>query len=127
MAWDHEEQILQQNGITHAEWAVLITAGYYVPFPRGRFIPHAVWEHNHAERYDDVNEATVAAAIESCLTRGWITVTYEGHVERERDVLGEYTGETTEYPEDGITLTDAGHDIHNRIAIGLYGRDYFSS
>jgi formylglycine-generating enzyme required for sulfatase activity len=127
MPWEHEQRVLAKHGVTNAEWAVLITAGYYISFPRSCFISHAVWEGNGGVPHGEVVQAAVAEALATCLEKGWVAPTEEGHVERERNVLGEYTGETTTYPKDGVVLTDAGHDIHNQIAIGVYGRDYFAT
>lgn len=127
MPWDHQERVIEEHGVTHSEWAVLITAGYYIPLPRDSFVQQAVWEVNNGDPYDDVNEASVVRAIDTCLTRNWIALTAEGHVERERNVLGVYTGASTTYPRDGIVLTEDGHNIHNSIAIASYGREYFAS
>lgn len=115
MPWEDQQRIRAELGVTNPIWAVLITAGYYIPLPRDRFIPHAVWEVNNANPRDDVDDRSVAQAIDTCLSRGWIRLTAEGHSERERNRLGEFTGESTTYPKDGIVLTELGHDVHNRI------------
>lgn len=127
MPWEREQQVLAEHGVTNAEWAVLITAGYYVSLSHSRFIPHAVWEGNGGIRHGKLDRAAVAKALTSCLKKGWVAMTKKGHIERERNVLGEFTSETMVYPKDGVVLTEAGHDIHNQIAIGIYGRDYFST
>ena len=121
------DRFLAEHGVRMAEWAVLLTAGYYVPLSRPGFIPHATWEGNGGVSHGDVDQASVAEALTSCLEKGWVVLTEEGHVERERNVLGKYTGETTTYPKDGVVLTDSGRELHNRIAIGVYGRDYYAT
>jgi hypothetical protein len=125
-----EQRAIDSHGATEAEWVVLLTAGYYIPLPKDRFIPQAAWEGRSGrseQREGDVSEQQIAEAIDSCLLKGWVRLTEEGHVEHERNVLGSHTGETTEYPKDGIALTEAGHRIHSGIAIAIHGRDYYSS
>src|SRR5690348_7399801 len=120
--WQHEEDVLAANGLTHGEWAVLITAAYYIPLPVRHFIPHAAWESAH-----DTTEAQARRGYESCLSRGLIRLTEAGHVERERHVFGQYTGESTEYPADGVVLTEAGYALHSKVCLELFGPEYFAT
>jgi len=127
---------LALHAATPAEWAVLITAGYYIPLPRNKFASHAEWEARAGcpRTENDVTEAQVAEAIDSCLLKGWIQLTEKGHVEQHRDVFGRLTGGRpedpvgcTEYPADGIVLTELGQKVHSAIAIAHLGRAYFET
>jgi hypothetical protein len=121
--------MLAANCVTSAKWAVLLTAGYYIPVSKARFIPQAAWEARagRTPREGDLEEHEIAAALEACLSNGWVQLTELGHAERNRTVLGVDVGVTTIYPENGVVLTDSGHEIHNRVAIAIFGRDYFAS
>ena len=124
---EERQRILAENGVTEAEWAILVTAGYYIPLPKQQFIQQAAWESRTGQpsREGDITEQQAAAALESCLAKGWAKLTECGHEERERNVLGEFCGELCIYPQDGVALTDQGHELNRRISIAIFGRDYF--
>lgn len=115
-------QALAKHGVTEPEFAVLATAGYYVPLPRDRFIPHAVWEASPLCS-DEVNDRSVDDAVESCLSHKWVELTFRGHVEEHRDRLGNCTGKRTSYPDNGIVLTELGEKLLWRIRIEMHGRE----
>jgi hypothetical protein len=122
-----EDRALAENCVSDAEWAILITAGYYIPIPRGRFGQQAAWEARcgRPEREGDVTDQQASDAIVSCLSKGLIRLTEDGHKEPERNVLGRFTGEVTEYPAEGIVMTEKGYGIYNRIRIAIRGIDYY--
>jgi hypothetical protein len=124
---EHKSQILAANGVSSAEWAVLSSAAYYTPISRRRFIPQAAWESRcgRKPRPGDLEEHEISTALDACLAKDWVMLTKQGHVERERGVLGEYTGDKFVYPDQGVVLTDSGHELHSRVAIEIFGRDYF--
>jgi hypothetical protein len=127
--WEHEDRMLAANFVTSAEWAVLLTAGYYIPVSKGRFIRQAAWESRagRTPSEGDLEEHEIAAALEACLSNGWVQLTKQGHAEKNRTLLGVYTGVTTIYPNNGIVLTETGHEVHKRVATAIFGREYFAS
>ncbi len=120
MKWDHEVHVLKAHGLTYGDWAILITAGYYIPVAGERFIEQATWEIQKGAKTEDVREG-----YDRCLTNGWVRLVREGHMEHDIDVFGMKTGDITEYPENGVILTEAGHALHSKVAIEIFGADYF--
>ena len=118
--WKHEREILEKHGVSIGEWAILISAGYYIPLSRDRFLSHAVFEYN-----DPIKPNEVADGLESCLNNRWASLTPIGHIENERNIFGQLTGVQTEYPKDGVVLTERGHMIHRMLAFEIHGEEYF--
>lgn len=120
MIWDKEVRVLQEHGLTYGDWAILITAGYYIPLAGDRFIEQAVWESLGRATLDEVRKG-----YDHCLSHAWIKLVPAGHQEHERNVFGEKTGDVTEYPENGIVLTDSGHHLWASVGLALFGSQYF--
>ena len=90
--------VINDHGITHSEWAVLLTAGYYVPLPRDRFIPHAVWEVNNETVREAGHQVQLIDALGEAINQmrewgpcHWIGLTNEEIVERidaENEIIG---------------------------------------
>ena len=121
MNWrEHKANVLNTHGLTFGDWAILITAGYYIPVAGERFIDQATWESQGNATLEEVRKG-----FERCLAQGWVQLVSEGHVEYNLNVFGEKTGDVTEYPENGVTLTQSGHAIKSKVAIAEYGADHF--
>jgi hypothetical protein len=68
----------------------------------------------------DLEKHEISAALDACLAKDWVMLTRQGHVERDRGVLGEYTGNKFVYPDQGVVLTDSGHELHSRVLIEIF-------
>ncbi len=121
-------QALGEYGATSAEWAILVTTGYNIPYARKKFAWQAAWEARTGcpPTDGDVTEDQAECAIDSCVAKDWIRLTEPGHIERHRDIFGHHDGNTTMYPRDGIVLTELGHQVLSRIAISIHGREYYA-
>ena len=120
MKWDHEVNVLETHGLTYGDWAILITAGYYIPVAGERFIKQALWEIQGNATLEEVR-----AGFEHCLAQRWVQLVSEGHIEYDLNVFGEKSGHATEYPEDGVSLTQSGHALWSTVAIAIFGAEYF--
>ena len=113
---DHKRQILAENGVTGAEWIVLLTAAYEIPIPESQFVHQAAWEGRAGmePHVGDVGEPEIAEALERCLTKGWVGLNPQA---REGTATDAETGEqfTFEIPETCVMLTKSGEDLHHRI------------
>ena len=121
MNWrEHKADVLNAHGLTFGDWAILITAGYYIPVAGERFIDQATWESQ-----GNANPKEVRNGFERSLAQGWVQLVPEGHVEYNLNVFGERTGDVTQYPENGVILTQSGHALLSKVAIAEYGADRF--
>ncbi len=128
MSWEDEKRagqvlrdsVLHQHGLTEGDWAILITAFYCVPLPKQAFIECAAWE-----SMGRANQEQVALTLDQCLIRGLVRFVKGGHIEHGRNVFGQSKGNATEYPDDGVVQTEAGHDLHSRVCFAIFGENYF--
>jgi len=120
MAWDKQDTVLKEHGLTNGEWAVLIALGYALHFPKEKFIHWTFLESRGNATIEEVHEA-----FDRCLYQGWIQTVSKGHFEQDRNVFGEIVGEAQECLEGSVVFTHAGHTLWAKVIIALMGEDYF--
>ncbi|MFT3881379.1 MAG: hypothetical protein QM703_17155 [Gemmatales bacterium] len=120
MAWDKQDRVLKEHGLTNGEWAILVALGYALYFPKEKFIHWAFLESRGDATIGEVREA-----FDRSLLKGWIRTVSEGHFEQDRNEFGEIVGESQECTEGSVVFTDAGHALWAKVSIALMGEDYF--
>lgn len=120
--WDHEERVLAEHDLSHGDRAILIAAYYCIPLPRDEFIPYAA-----ADSHGFASKSQTQVGFDRCFARGLITLTTAGHLEKDLDVFGKNTGESTEYPAHGVVLTEAGRALHAKVSLAIFGSQYFEN
>lgn len=107
----HHHRVLSEYNITPAQWAIIFSASYYLPSLPEQFIIEA-----QLESEENFSETELTDALDECLGQGWIC---QANLSRIEHLSAEVGPDLLNWRENGIVLTDVGHQIKEEVSHSL--------